>query len=53
MEEKLWKKLEKIEENIVLLRIDVARLKLRASVWGLASGVVGSIGIYLISAIKG
>lgn len=52
-DEKFWRKLENIEENIVLLRIDVARLKLRASVWGLASGIIGSIGIYLISAIRG
>lgn len=52
MENKLWNKLENIEENIVMLRIDVAKLKLKASTWGLLSGIVGSIGIYLISALK-
>lgn len=52
-DEKVWKKLEQISEDVILLRIEVAKLKLKASSWGLLSGIIGSIGIYLISTIKG
>lgn len=51
-DEKFWNKLDKMHEEIIQLRIEVAKLKIKSGLWGALSGVVMTTGILLLSAVK-
>lgn len=47
------KRLDSIEEKLVLLRIDVAQLKIKAGVWGAAAGMMPALITALVVFIQG
>lgn len=47
-DEKFWQKLERMHEEIILLRIEVAKLKIKSGLWGFAAGLISTIGLFII-----
>jgi hypothetical protein len=47
------KKLDNLDEKVTNLRVEVAKLKVKASVWGGVGGVITAVGILLWKVLTG